>query len=474
MDSRLARWVTGHWWGLLTAGVAVGLLPLLLLCYYNQPYADDFSWTLDVEAYGFWGAQTRLFTNWSGRYFTNWLQLTANPLNYRWLQGVQLTAIISQLLRIAVLYIGVRLTTGRQLRRRTAGLLAAGLALVYSSVIPSPFSALYYFTELVVYHIPAWLLILVPLAADRFQRTTGRGARRAWGLLALVGTVAVAGSNELTIILLGLIISLGAGLSLWRQQWSSARVWVGLGLVLAMTGMVALLAPGNTSRLALDNSLRPASSIGEGLARLVILLRHLFTDPVFLVIPALTLLLRPLAARIGPVRPPGLRIPLFLGAAVLITGVVLSTLPYALTWARIPLIPRATNIMVWWWLLGWLFAGWASLPAFPAVIVPLPAAVRGLLSGVLFIIVLNASTHAYLDLRHEAPVFARQWQRRFAALAQASRVPHAQLTLPAQPPLINRLIIIPPNTLSEEAAYGINTRLATWFGIDSVRVAPTP
>jgi hypothetical protein len=59
-------------------------------------------------------------------------------------------------------------------------------------------------------------------------------------------------------------------------------------------------------------------------------------------------------------------------------------------------------------------------------------------------------------------------------LEQASRVPHAQLTLPPQPPLINRQLIMPPLGLSKEAGYGINTRLATWFGLDSVRVAPTP
>ncbi|RFP66028.1 hypothetical protein D0N36_06050 [Hymenobacter lapidiphilus] len=471
LDSRLVRWVARNWWGLLATGVGLGLLPLLLLCYYNQPYSDDFSFTSDVEAYGFWGAQKQLFTNWSGRYFTNWLQLVGNPLNHRWLRGVQLTAVIGQLLRIAVLYAAIRLLTGRQLRCRDAGLLAAGLALVYSSIVPSTFSALYYFTEVVVYHVPAWLLLLVPLTVDRFQRAQSRGQRLTWGLLCGLGTVAVAGSNELTIILLFLIIALGTGLSLWRRQWASARVWVALGTLLAVAGAVAVFAPGNVSRLTLDNSLRPISSFWEGLARVNVLLRYLFTSPAFLVIPAFVLLLRPIAAQVAPARPPGLRIPLLLSAAVLIAGVVLGTLPYALTWSRVPLIPRATNIILWWWLLGWLVAGWASLPALPTVIMPLPAAIRGLVGGVLFIIVFTASSHAYLDLRYEAPAFARQWQSRFAALQRAGRVPHGQLTLPPQPTLINRQIIMPPIGISEDPAYGINTRLATWFGLDSVRVA---
>ncbi|NVO84736.1 DUF6056 family protein [Hymenobacter terrestris] len=474
MDSRLVRWVTGNWWGLLATVVSLGLLPLLLLCYYNQPYADDFSWTPEVEAYGFWGAQRRLFINWSGRYFTNWLQLVGNPLNHRWLQGVQLTAIISQLLRLIVLYAVVRLLTGRQLRRRDAGLLAAGLALVYSSMVASTFSALYYFTEIVVYQVPAWLLLLVPLAIDRLQRAPRRSARWIWGLLAGAGIIAVAGSNELTIALLSVIMLLGTGLSLWRRQWASARVWVGLGTLLAVAGAVALLAPGNTSRLALDNSLRPSASIQEALARLFSLLRHLLTSPAFLVIPAFVLLLRPIAAQVAPARPPGLRIPLLLSAAVLLAGLIVGTLPYALTWARIPLIPRAANILIWWWLLGWLLAGWASLPVQPAAITPIPAAARGLLGAALAAVIVMASGHAYLDLRHEAPAFAAQWQSRFATLKQAGLTPHSRLTLQPQPVLINRQIIMPPLGLAESPDYGINTRLATWFGLDSVRVGAVP
>lgn len=471
---RLARWVARHWWHLLAIGVALGLLPLLLLSCYNQPYSDDFSFTPDVETYGFWIAQKHLFANWSGRYFTNALLLVGNPLNYRWLEGVQLTAIVGQLVRIAVLYAAVRLITGDQIRRRDAGLLATSLALVYSSLAPSAFSALYYFTDLAVYQVPAWLLLLVPLAIDRLQRAPRRGARWVWSLLAAAGTIAIAGSTELTIVLLSVVMLLGAGVSLWRRQWQSARVWVGLGALLVVASTVALLAPGNTARMTLDSSLRPTASIQEVLVRLFSLLRQLLTSPAFLVVPAFVLLLRPIAAQVASARPPGLRIPLLLSAAVLVLGLIVGTLPYALTWARVPLVPRAANILLWWWLLGWLMAGWASLPVDPAAVAPVPTAARGLLGVALAVVVLMASGHAYLDLRHEAPAFATQWQNRFAALKQAGRTPHSELTLQPQPVLINRQIVLPPLGLAESPDYGINTRLATWFGLDSVRVGAIP
>jgi hypothetical protein len=82
------------------------------------------------------------------------------------------------------------------------------------------------------------------------------------------------------------------------------------------------------------------------------------------------------------------------------------------------------------------------------------------------VIVLNASatlSWIYVMRRRYLPSV-----RRFAALAQTSRVPHAQLMLWRG--LINRRLSIPPNTLAKKRV-GINARLATWFGLDSVRVA---
>lgn len=39
------------------------------------------------------------------------------------------------------------------------------------------------------------------------------------------------------------------------------------------------------------------------------------------------------------------------------------------------------------------------------------------------------------------------------------------------PLLTNRLTFMLPNDLSTMYGFGVNTRLATWFGVDSVRVA---
>ncbi|MDF7810394.1 hypothetical protein [Hymenobacter sp. YC55] len=82
-----------------------------------------------------------------------------------------------------------------------------------------------------------------------------------------------------------------------------------------------------------------------------------------------------------------------------------------------------------------------------------------------------SSARAYLDLLYDAPEYARQWNYRFGALRQASRTPHVPLQVPPLPPLTNRLTFLPPDDLSTVYGFGVNTRLATWFGVDSVRVA---
>lgn len=456
---------------LLLCCIGLGLLPFLLLCQYNQPFLDDFSFSADVQTHGMWGAQWHFYQQWSGRYFTNFLLFVANPLSYRWLQGVGLVAATSQLLRVAVLWLMVRSLTKQSLRKAETGLLAAGLALLYAAVVPSGFSALYYFTDIMVYQVPAWLLALVPLAVERAHRAAATKGRLAWGTAAALGTIAAAGSNELTLLLLGLVLAIGAGLSAQRRQWSSFRVWMGLGLLLLIFGLVSVLAPGNAVRRQLDAGLVPAPSAYEFLRRLLLLLRALFTEPAMLIIPFLTLVLSPLAARTLPARPAGLRIPLLLGAAVLVTGVVVGTMPYALMWARLPLLPRAANVLVWWWLLGWVAVAWASLPPAPALVPVVSPAIRALLHIALCIMLLASVTRACLDLRHEAPEFARQWQQRFAQLRHARRTPHQTLRLAPLPPLQNRQLLLPPDDVSPLSSYGVNTRLATWFGLDSVRVA---
>lgn len=467
--SRLIRWIVYYRLNLMTVGVCLGLLPFLALCLYTQPYLCDFSVASDTFNYGIWGAQPYLFQQWSGRYFSNFLLYVVNPLSYRWLEGVKLAAVVSYFLRIGVLYLAIRRLTNQQLRRQEAGLLAAGLTLLYVALAPYKFSVLYYFTEIVVYQIATWLLLLVPLAVERLHRASNRTARKAWGAIAILGTIAAAGSNELTLIQLGCILALAASLSLYRRQYRSFRIWAGLGALLTMCGTVSVLAPGNSVRQHLDGAIVPAASAWEATSRLVVLLRYLFVEPAMLVIPILTLVLWPLGTRMLPGRPPGLRLPLLLSAAVLVGGVVLATAPYALMLPRPPLLPRATNAIVWWWLLGWIIAAWASMP--PAPVPATSPAIRMLLSLVLFIIVLIPSARAYLDLPYNAPEYARHWQYRFEILRQASRTPHVPLEVPPLPPLTNRLTFMPPDDLSTMYGFGVNTRLATWFGVDSVRVA---
>ncbi|WP_022823243.1 DUF6056 family protein [Hymenobacter norwichensis] len=379
-------------------------------------------------------------------------------------------AAISHLLRIVVLYLFVRRLTGQQLRRREAGLLAAGLSLVYVALAPYRFSVLYYFTEIAVYQVATWLLVLVPLAVERLHRASNCNSRRAWGLAAVVGTIAAAGSNELTLIQLCWLMAVAAGISLFRRQYYSLRIWIGLGILLVICGTISVLAPGNTARQHLDGAVVPAASAWEAASRLVILLRYLFVEPYMLIAPILTLVLAPLAARTLPARPLGLKLPLLLSAIVLVVGVMLAAVPYALMLPRPPLLPRATNAMVWWWLLGWIVASWASLPTEPATVPAASPAVRTLLAFVLLIVVFISSGRAYLDLQHDAPEFARQWEQRFQALQYAGRTPHTVLRVPPLPPLTNRFNFLPPDDLSTMPGFGVNTRLAIWFGVDSVQV----
>jgi hypothetical protein len=118
-------------------------------------------------------------------------------------------------------------------------------------------------------------------------------------------------------------------------------ILIGFGLLLALAGAVTLLAPSNAIRLALD-SLRRHPSVWEARtlgAAAALIYRTLFsrdTGP------------HPVAAAAGSTASPGkpgLRIPLLLGAAVLVAGVGLNA--FHASPGRGPAYSRTANIMVW-------------------------------------------------------------------------------------------------------------------------------
>jgi hypothetical protein len=160
-----------------------------------------------------------------------------------------MTALLNICFKIGGLWLALRCVTSQRLTKAESLWLAAGLTLTYVCLVPDKYATLYSYTDWAVYQLPAVVLLLVPVAIDQMQRATARYQRRFWGVGAVLGTVWAAGSNEMTIALLGWLLLVGLGVSLYRNQRYCARIWLGLLLVLLMAGSIAVGAPGNYERM---------------------------------------------------------------------------------------------------------------------------------------------------------------------------------------------------------------------------------
>lgn len=441
-------------------------LPFIALCYFNQPYLDDY-WTGRMgRDEGIWHTQYYLFFAWTGRFGSTFSCVVLNPLSYNWPNGVKLTALLNIGLKVGILWGAIRSLTARCVSAGAAFWLAAGIALTYVCLVPDKYATLYSFTDFAVYQIPAALLLLVPIAIERVHRAASLASRYRWALVAAVATAAASASNEMTLALLGWVLTVGFSISVLRRQRKSAYIWGGLLLLLLLSGSIAIAAPGNYERLK-TYSPDAISTSATLLHRIALSIKHIFTEPSTLLTLALPLLLAPLGIRLLPARPPGLHLPLAVGAAVIFVGTLLGALPYSIILAP---LERPVNVLEWWLLVGWLAACWASLPANGSVAIP--KSIQQVVALALLVALCVNGSRAWQELLLNGRSYGQQWQARHQALASAKlhgvKVVELRPIIGIQP----RHILIRGYDNQPGFSNIRNVNIAKWYAIDSVRTNP--
>lgn len=456
MNKRESPWV----W---RVSILIGLLPFWVLCYYAQPFHDDYANGVRVQQLGVWGAQAHLYAHWTGRFFTSFLLTAGNPLSYNWVGGVAWIMLLCFGFKLIILALLLRTLTADKLPWLAASWIAASILLLYAGIVPSTYSAFYYFTDGVVYQVPALLLILSPVATIRAQSSANATSRYLWWGVAIVATTAAAGSNELTIVLLGWILLVATGLSIYHRQWLALRCWLVISAVLLTAATIAVAAPGNYNRVEMDSD--PFPGIVPLLIRTADVLQDLLFAPNALLLLSVPLAFAPWARRFLPNRPATLRLPLAGGAVVVMGGLWLGTMLYQAVWND-PMPTRANNVLFWWWLIGWIVACWAALPDKPAASQFPSFTIRVVIIAVLALVVSRVSLRAWRELL-TAPEYASQWQERYHYFRVVSQQPG------------RRAIVAPLSGISShgillgidykiDSKHPYNTQAAKWFGLDEI------
>jgi uncharacterized membrane protein len=455
----------------------LAVLPFLLLCFYNQPYLDDYALATLVREQGLWQAQAQLYQQLNGRFFSSFLLTGLNPLSYGWQNQFGLATLAIDLLTLLALWASFGSLLGQAIGRRERALLTGGVFLIFVAVIPDIHSALYWFASQSTHHLASLCLLLIPVGVERAHRAKGRLTRWGWLGLCALGAVAMGGSGELSTLLMGWLLAAFAGISLAQREYYYASIWGALLLLLLGTTLLNVTSPGSLHRLQPTSGKAP--SIVAGLrqywqpAWLAKALQLLLWQPSTLLILVMPMPCYPLAARAAAVRPAGFRLPLLTSGAILAGGIILGAALMQLEIEDQNIAPRCANVLLWWVLLGWLAACWAALPSrvieSTAAIHPV-AKISAVLLGILVLAPVN---RAWRELLIEAPAWHQQCQRRYALLQQvAQQHPHTNVQLAPIYHVMPRYVLVRGYDIATTFNKPYNRDMARYFGVDSVRVDP--
>jgi hypothetical protein len=437
--------------------------PFFLLSRYNQPYWDDYLFASLYHQVGLLAALKQYYLHSGGRFSSHLLSLAGNPLSYDWVGGVKLTALLAMGGQVASIFFTLRTFTKRALAPWQAGWYSLGLWLVFVCTIPDIHSGLYWFSGLVVHQLACCLLLVVPAAVARSQQSVAY--KRPWLLLAAGATFLLSGTSELGVWFLGLVLLTAIGRSARAKQYAWVREWGFLLLVLGTGFSIVLLAPGNYERLASSpkvplTTFAWAAQLGHGL-------RLVMWQPVFFALLVTPVLFSPLTPYLLPYRPAGLRMPLLLGASILLLGIGGGTAMLSVLIGP-NLLARGINVLYWWTLFGWLAACWASLPTEPAQLPRFSVAIHTLVAALLVVVFTAPTFRAWQEALWEAPRWAAQCEAREVLYRKlCSR--QSKLTVPPITRVTPRYVLVRGYDIQPDYNHLLNLSVAQYFQLDSVR-----
>ncbi len=457
--------------------LALALLPFLLLCFYNQPYLDDYAWATAFRQLGLWRAMALLYDTQNGRFVASFFLTAANPLSYGSPSTLGLASLLINLFTLFSLWLSLHVMLRNAIGQRAKVMLAVALFLLFVAIIPDIYSALYWFASQVTHHTASLFLLLIPVSVAQAHRATRPLGQAGWVGLALGGTCLTGGSSEVVTLLLGWLLAVACVISLARREYQHATVWASLLLLLAGVALLDCLAPGTLNRL------KPVHRDGAGiaarlyavwqpawLAKAIVLLLWTPGTLLILIVP---LLFQPFAARLHAVRPAGFRLPLLVSSAILLAGVFLGACLMQLEITTTQVASRCANVLLWWLLIGWLAACWAALPPYPTPIYGSSSPIRPIGLALLCFLLVPPVLRAWHELLVDAPAWNQQCQRRYALLRQAAQQnPHAPVQLAPIYHVTPRYVLVRGYDIAPTFNKPYNRDIARYFGVDSVRVDP--
>ncbi len=229
----------------VVAGALLALL-LLTLCCYNHPTADDFVYAVNVQQYGFVGAQIYWYVHWCGRYFST-LLLSMSPLVIGSFAGYKLMSALLIMLSLASFYFFIKMIF--HLSSWLEKLYFVFLTFIsFILLMPSVAEAYYWMAGAYSYQMGNILtLVLVMLMLHYTEKPSKRKL-----LLSIIVAIVLVGTNEFSMFVLVLML-LFINLLMWIRTKKFHTYYIVLAIVAIGFSLVVYLAPGNTYRASFQS-----------------------------------------------------------------------------------------------------------------------------------------------------------------------------------------------------------------------------
>ncbi|GAB3536533.1 hypothetical protein GCM10027443_27090 [Pontibacter brevis] len=451
------------------------LLPFLVLTLYNHPQADDYGFAFRDMTYGYWETQINYYMNWTGRYFSTTTAFRINPIIYGNFALYKLYSLLLILLLAASAYLFLFKLLHYHLDSLKITALAALLLCLYLMQMPSTSEGIFWLPGYLTYQLPNIMMLLLLTLLLSFFRTGNKSLKSSYIVLAALLCVAIAGSNEMALVM-GFTTLLLILYSSWQDKQNRPYLLI-LFLLCVVASLTAVLAPGNYARMEEHpNASKPLwSTVYAAFLAFISFYRWsaplLAASVLYVLYWGLSLAEKTKGTGVFKV---DLRLSLFYYLATLFL------MQFAFTWAvgERP-TPRVENVIYFFFVFGWFYniqvviTRYAHLLQAERKLSPaLPLAISALFVLQIFAIEGNVAT-AYVDLvSGKAAAYNQALNQRYSYLKNSGCDTCNLTPLPVIPQSLYFMDVMEGE---ENSDFWINTDYADYWGKSAVFLtAPNP
>lgn len=222
------------------------LFPYLIISFYCNPAADDFSYAASALNKGYWFSYIRDYFGWNGRYASNFL-VFASPLVWHSFAGYKLVPIVLISLTYLSLLFLIKNSCGSELSKLDWHLLVSAVLLLYLHNAPSFVETFYWYTGAITYQLANILLLCYLTLLLRFFNRSYKKNRTVHLILLLVLIIILTGFNETAMLYL-LAINFLIALRVFRSNHEHKNIFLLLLLITVIASGFVFFAPGNAGR----------------------------------------------------------------------------------------------------------------------------------------------------------------------------------------------------------------------------------